>query len=234
MPEVMKRVQAVKDMRLASTDKQTQQDADTPTQFQKIRQPKKNFIALPEVSSERRNFIPIGFLSAQIVPSNKIQTLPEGTLFHFGVLCSTMHNAWMRYTCGRLKSDYSYSATIVYNNFPWPGFAVEPLSDKHRNAIEQAAQCVLDARAQFADASLADLYDPLTMPSALLKAHQKLDAAVDAAYQHSGGKKSYASDAERVAFLFELYQRITSLLPVTAVKKSSRNKNTKVIEYDQI
>jgi hypothetical protein len=234
MPEVMKRVQAVKDMRLASTDKQTQQDADTPTQFQKIRQPKKNFIALPEVSSERRNFIPIGFLSAQIVPSNKIQTLPEGTLFHFGVLCSTMHNAWMRYTCGRLKSDYSYSATIVYNNFPWPGFAVEPLSDKHRNAIEQAAQCVLDARAQFADASLADLYDPLTMPSALLKAHQKLDAAVDAAYQPSGGKKSYASDAERVAFLFELYQRITSLLPVTAVKKSSRNKNTKVIEYDQI
>jgi hypothetical protein len=222
MPEVMKRVQSVKAMRLASTDKQTQQDADTPTQFQKIRQPKKNFIALPEVSSERRNFIPIGFLSAQIVPSNKIQTLPEGTLFHFGVLCSTMHNAWMRYTCGRLKSDYSYSATIVYNNYPWPGFAGEPLSDKHRNAIEQAAQCVLDARAQFTDASLADLYDPLTMPPALLKAHQKLDTAVDAAYQPSGGKKSYASDAERVAFLFELYQRITSLLPAQAVKKKRK------------
>jgi hypothetical protein len=130
----------------------------------------------------------------------------------------------MRYTCGRLESRYSYSASIVYNNYPWPGFAGEPLSDKHRNAIEQAAQCVLDARAQFADASLADLYDPLTMPPALLKAHQKLDTAVDASYQPSGGKKTYASDAERVAFLFELYQRITSLLPAAAVKKKRYTK----------
>ena len=224
MPEVMKRVQAVKEMRLASTNKQTQQDACTPTQFQKIRQPKKNFIALPEVSSERRNFIPIGFLSAQIVPSNKIQTIPDGTVFQFGILCSSMHNAWMRFTCGRLESRYSYSASIVYNNYPWPGFAGEPLSDKHRTAIEQAAQCVLDARAQFASSSLADLYDPLTMPPALLKAHQKLDTAVDAAYQPSGGKKTYASDAERVAFLFDLYQRITSLLPKPAVKKPSKTK----------
>jgi hypothetical protein len=124
----------------------------------------------------------------------------------------------MRFTCGRLKSDFRYSNTIVYNNFPWPGFAGEALNDKHRNAIEQAAQCVLDARAQFADSSLADLYDPLTMPPALLKAHQKLDTAVDAAYQPSGGKKTYASDAERVAFLFELYQRITSLLPAPAAR----------------
>jgi hypothetical protein len=138
---------------------------------------------------------------------------PNATLLHFGVLSSTMHNAWVRATCGRLESRYRYSKDIVYNNYPWPGFAGEQLSDKHRNAIEQAAQCVLDARAQFAEASLADLYDPLTMPPALLKAHQKLDAAVDAAYQPSGGKKSYASDAERVAFLFELYQCITSLLP---------------------
>jgi hypothetical protein len=106
----------------------------------------------------------------------------------------------------------------------WPGFAGEALSDKHRNAIEQAAQCVLDARAQFADASLADLYDPLIMPPALLKAHQKLDTAVDAAYQPSGGKKTYASDAERVAFLFELYQRITSLLPAGATKKKPLNR----------
>jgi hypothetical protein len=106
----------------------------------------------------------------------------------------------------------------------WPGFAGEPLSDKHRTAIEQAAQCVLDARAQFADASLADLYDPLTMPPALLKAHQKLDTAVDAAYQPSGGKKTYASDAERVALLFELYQRISCLLPAPAVKKTRETK----------
>ncbi len=130
--------------------------------------------------------------------------------------------AWTRSVCGRLKSDFSYSISIVYNNYPWPGFVGEALSDKHRNAIEQAAQNVLDARAQFADASLADLYDPLTMPPALLKAHQKLDAAVDAAYQPSGGKKSYASDAERVAFLFELYQRITSLLPAPAVEKKRK------------
>jgi len=224
MPEVIKRVQAVKAMRIASTKAATVLLADTPSLFGELRQPKQNFIALPEVSSERRKFVPIGFLVSEIVPSNKIQTIPNGTLFQFGILNSTMHNAWMRYTCGRLKSDYSYSATIVYNNFPWPGFAGDALRDKHRNAIEQAAQCVLDARAQFADSSLADLYDPLTMPPALLKAHQKLDTAVDAAYQPSGGKKSYASDAERVAFLFELYQRITSLLPVAAAKKTRKNK----------
>jgi hypothetical protein len=123
-----------------------------------------------------------------------------------------------------MKSDYSYSPAI-YNNYPWPGFAGESLSDKHRQAIEKAAQCVLDARAQFAVASLADLYDPLTMPAALLKAHQKLDAAVDAAYMPSGGKKSYASDAERVAFLFDLYQRITSLLPAPAAKKSRKTQS---------
>ena len=129
-----------------------------------------------------------------------------------------MHNVWARVTCERLKSDFRYSKDIVYNNFPWPGFAGEPLSDKHRTAIEQAAQCALDARAQFASSSLADLYDPLTMPPVLLKAHQKLDTAVDAAYRPSGGKKTYATDAERVAFLFDLYQRITSLLPAPTRK----------------
>jgi hypothetical protein len=227
MPEVMKRVQAVKAMRLASSKSATVQLAASPAIFGELRQPKENFIAIPEVSSERRTFIPIGFLSSDIVPSNKIQTISNGTILQFGVLCSTMHNAWMRYTCGRLESRYSYSATIVYNNYPWPGFAGEPLSDKHRTAIEQAAQCVLDARAQFASSSLADLYDPLTMPPALLKAHQKLDTAVDAAYQPSGGKKSYASDAERVAFLFELYQRITSLLPAAAGHQTRPSKSSK-------
>lgn len=222
MPEVMKRVQAVKEMRLSSSDKQTQQDAGTPTQFQKIRQPKSNYLLIPSVSSERRHYVPIGFINGNVIVSNLVYAVPDATLFHFGVMTSSMHNAFMRFTCGRLKSDFLYSSTIVYNNFPWPGFAGEPLSDKHRQAIEQAAQGVLDARAQFAGASLADLYDPLTMPPALLKAHQKLDAAVDAAYVPSGGKKTYASDAERVAFLFELYQRITSLLP--AAKKACKFK----------
>jgi hypothetical protein len=225
MPEVIKRVQAVKDMRLASTDKQTQQDAGTPTQFQKIRQPASNYLLIPSVSSERRSYVPIGFMDANVVVSNLVYAVPDATLFHFGVMTSAMHNAFMRFTCGRLKSDVRYSNTIVYNNYPWPGSAGEPLSDKHRNAIEQAAKGVLDARAQFADASLADLYDPLTMPPALLKAHQKLDTAVDAAYQPSGGKKSYASDAERVAFLFDLYKRITSLLPAPAAKKTRKPKS---------
>ena len=133
-----------------------------------------------------------------------------------------MHNAWVRATCGRLESRFRYSNTIVYNNYPWPGFAGEPLNDKHRTAIEQAAQCVLDARAQFASSSLADLYDPLTMPPVLLKAHQKLDTAVDAAYRPSGGKKTYATDADRVAFLFDLYRRITSLLPAAKLSKAKR------------
>ena len=226
MPEVMKRVQGVKAMRLASSKSATVQLASSPAVFGELRQPRANFLALPEVSSERREFLPIGFLNSEIIPSNKIQTIPDGTLFQFGVLCSTMHNAWMRQTCGRLESRYSYSNTIVYNNYPWPGFAGEALSDKHSNAIEQAAQCVLDARAQFKGASLADLYDPLTMPPALHKAHQKLDTAVDAAYQPSGGKKTYATDAERVAFLFDLYQRITSLLPASVDKKTYKSKTT--------
>jgi hypothetical protein len=213
MPHVLKRVEGVRAMREASTKPATVALASTPTLFGEIRQPKsKRYLAIPKVSSERRQFIPIGYLDGEVICGDKIFFVDDASLLTFGVLTSTMHNAWMRYTCGRLKSDYSYSNTIVYNNYPWPGFAGEALSDKHRNAIEQAAQCVLDARAQFADASLADLYDPLTMPPALLKAHQKLDAAVDAAYQPSGGKKTYATDAERVAFLFELYQRITSLL----------------------
>ena len=138
----------------------------------------------------------------------------DATTYHFAILTSTMHNAWVRTTCGRLKSDFRYSAAIVYNNFPWP----DPPGDTHRANVEAAAQSVLDARAQFPGSTLADLYDPLAMPPALLKAHQKLDAAVDAAY----GKKANAfkSDAERVAFLFERYQQLTSLLPAASAKRT--------------
>ena len=130
----------------------------------------------------------------------------------------------MRSVCGRLKSDYRYSAGIVYNNFPWPlcsscnARGTDSPADKTRQAIEAAAQAVLDARAAFPDATLADLYDPLSMPSALLKAHQKLDTAVDKAY----GKTGFKSDAERVAFLFARYQTLTSLLPVAALKRSRK------------
>jgi hypothetical protein len=214
LPHVMKCVEMVRKTRLTSSRATTRELASTPTLFGEIRQPQsERYLAIPKVSSERRQFIPIGHLDNEVICGDKIFFVDDDSLFTFGVLTSTMHNAWMRQTCGRLESRYSYSNTIVYNNYPWPGFAGEPLSDKHRTAVEQAAQCVLDARAQFPGSSLADLYDPLTMPPALLKAHQKLDTAVDAAYQPSGGKKTYTTDAERVAFLFDLYQRITSLLP---------------------
>jgi hypothetical protein len=224
IPFLRSRLDAVRKFRLESSRAATRDLASTPTEFAFISHTGGSYLVVPSVSSERRNYIPIGFDSGESIVSNLCLAIYDATLFHFGVMTSAMHNAFMRFTCGRLESRFRYSNTIVYNNYPWPGFAGEPLSDKHRNAIEQAAQCVLDARAQFADASLADLYDPLTMPPALLKAHQKLDTAVDAAYQPSGGKKSYASDAERVAFLFELYQQITSLLPGSTAKKTRKAK----------
>ena len=223
---IIERAAKVRAARASSKNPASQKAAQTPTLFFSERQPGTPYIAIPRTSSERRRYVPLAFLEPDVVANTDVFVISSATLFHFGVLTSAMHNAWIRFTCGRLKSDYRYSASIVYNNFPWPGFAGEPLSDKHRTAIEQAAQGVLDARAQFANSSLADLYDPLTMPPALLKAHQKLDTAVDAAYQPSGGKKSYASDAERVAFLFELYQRVTSLLPIAATKKTRKTKST--------
>ncbi|HOY70839.1 MAG TPA: class I SAM-dependent DNA methyltransferase [Methylotenera sp.] len=210
MPHVLARVEKVKKMRLASKKLPTQALATQPTRFGELRQPKANYLAIPRVSSERRLFIPIGFLPATFIAGDKLQTIENATNFHFGILSSTMHNAWMRAVCGRLESRYSYSAGIVYNNFPWP----EP-TEKQTHNIESAAKAVLAARAAHPNASLADLYDPLTMPAILLKAHQVLDKAVDAAY----GYKSAQTDAARVAFLFARYQQITSLLPVEKSKK---------------
>jgi hypothetical protein len=235
MPHILERVEKVKQMRLASKKLPTQALAAQPMCFGELRQPKTDYLAIPRVSSERRLFIPIGFLPATFIAGDKFQTIENATNFHFGVLSSTMHNAWMRAVCGRMKSDYSYSASIVYNNFPWPVIASQsetwakqstapntglprrpitsepraPRNDKHVVMIEACAQAVLDARAVHTNASLADLYDPLTMPANLLKAHQALDKAIDAAY----GYKGAATDAARVAFLFERYQQITSLLP---------------------
>jgi hypothetical protein len=228
MPLAMRRVQAVKASRLASKSPPTQKLATTPTRFHVENMPTSPYLVLPEVSSERRQFIPLGFEQPATLCSNLVKIAPGATPFHFGVLSSTMHNAWVRFTCGRLKSDYRYSKDIVYNNFPWPGCTGESLAEAQRSAIEAAAQAVLDARAQFPGATLADLYDPLTMPPALLKAHHKLDAVVDKAYQSSGGNKTYPSDAERVAFLFGLYQRITSLLPTAPVKGKRQPRKPKV------
>lgn len=214
LPLVMQRVQAVKAFRLESKRQATNELAATPTQFAFVSHPDSNYLLFPSVSSERRNFIPIGFMPPEVIASNLCLIVPNATVYHFGILTSSMHMAWVRYTCGRMKSDYRYSNSIVYNNFPWPD---EP-TDKQRAAIEAAAQAVLDARAQFPQSSLADLYDPLTMPPALVKAHQALDRAVDACYR----KAAFASDAQRVEFLFERYRQLTSLLPTA--KKYSRSR----------
>ncbi|MES1994075.1 MAG: DNA methyltransferase [Pseudomonadota bacterium] len=218
MPESLKRVEAVRQNRLASKSAPTRKLAATPTRFHVENIPDEPYLVIPEVSSERRKFIPFGYVLPSTLASNKLRILRGGTLHHFGVLTSTMHMAWVRQVTGRLKSDFQYSVGIVYNNFPWPIDA----NDAQRDAIAKAAQGVLDARAAFPDATLADLYDPLSMPPALVKAHQALDRAVDGAYAPSGGKKSWASDAERVAFLFALYQRLTSLLPVATAPKKRR------------
>ncbi len=217
MPEAMKRVEAVRKYRMDSKSAPTRKIAPTPTRFHVENMPDSDFLVIPEVSSERRVYIPLGFLGPETLCSNLIKIVPQATRYHFGVLSSAMHMAWTRTVCGRLESRYRYSAGIVYNNFPWP----QAQTDKQKQAIEDAAQAVLDARAQFPDASLADLYDPLTMPEALTKAHHKLDAAVDSAY----AKRKFAGDTDRVAFLFELYQKITSPLESKKVTRRKRAKN---------
>lgn len=228
MPKVQARIQAVKTMREASSDKQTQKDAATPWLFQKIRQPSDgNFLIIPRVSSESRRFIPIGYLSYETVVSDLVFTLPNATLYHFGILSSTMHNAFMRTVAGRLKSDYRYSNTVVYNNFPFPKSCRMPSEndrpDPLRTAVETAAQAVLDARRQYRreareaglpEPTLAELYAPDAGYTALDKAHAALDKAVDKAYDYKTGKNT-DDEAERTAFLFELY------------RKAIENENTK-------
>ena len=229
-PLVLQRIEQVRQFRQRSQRAATAALAAMPTLFGELRQPTGNYLYIPKTSSERRTYVPIGFMPPEALINNTSLFVDHATLREFGILCSTMHNAWMRAVGGRLKNDFRYSAAIVYNNFPWPDLPAEleqnqprAMAHKARAAIETAAQAVLDARAAFPGSSLADLYDPLTMPPALLKAHQKLDAFVDAAYALCGGKKTWKNDAERVAFLFERYQRLTSLLP-TAKAKTRRKR----------
>ena len=198
MPECMKRVQAVRDYRLKSPSKGTVKLAEKPTRFHVENMPRGTYVVIPEVSSERRRYVPIGFMTPDILCSNLVKIVPEATLYHFGVLTSNVHMAWMRTVCGRLKSDYRYSKDIVYNNFPWP----EP-TEEQKARIEQTAQEILDARALYPDASLADLYDPLTMPPELLKAHQANDKAVMQAY---GMPIKDTDEPTCVAWLMKLYQ----------------------------
>jgi hypothetical protein len=202
MPEVMKRVDAVRQFRLKSKRENTLKLALTPTRFEIENMPATPFVIVPEVSSERRTYIPMGFLTPEFLCSNLVKIVPGATLYHFGVLTSGMHMAWVRYVCGRLESRYRYSIGIVYNNFPWP----DP-TDKQKAAIERAAKMVLEVRNKYPKASLADLYDPLAMPSELLQAHNALDAEVEKAY----GKR-FNSDISRVEFLFERYKELTNNL----------------------
>jgi hypothetical protein len=218
MPHVLERIEKVKQMRLASTKLPTKASAQTPSIFTEIRQPNTNYLAIPEVSSERRKYIPIGFLEPTIISSNKIQLVPSATLYLFGILTSEMHMTWMKYVCGRLESRYSYSSTIVYNNYPFP----ENVSDKQKQKVETAAQKVLDTRAKYPDSSLADLYDPLTMPPDLVKAHQSLDKAVDLCYR----PQPFVSELNRIEYLFSLYEALSAPLFKVEKKKRSRKKDS--------
>jgi hypothetical protein len=252
---VLERVEAVRRFREASSAGPTRKAAATPARFFFVSQPAGDYILVPEVSSERRRYVPIGWMSADVVSSNKNYLIAEPDLYIFGLLQSAMHMSWLATVSGRLESRFQYSASMVYNNFPWPDLPSpggsrdggqvsdevlsrtdvgaisattrRPLSTekphKHRVAIETAAQGVLDARALFPRSTLADLYDPLSMPPALVKAHHVLDRAVDAAYraaEKAAGRKppKLGSDAERVAFLFQRYQTLTSLLPPAKAK----------------
>jgi hypothetical protein len=189
--------------------------ADIPHLFAQIAQPKNgNYIVIPKVSSEKRKYIPMGFLSSDIIASDLVFIVPNATKYHFGVLTSTMHMAWTRYVCGRLKSDYRYSKDIVYNNFPWPDS-----TEKQRKVIEELAQEVLTVREKFPKSNLAALYDPFTMPKDLLKAHQKLDKAVESAYG-----RSFDDDSQRVAYLFEMYQKLSGELFVEGKKRGKGRK----------
>ena len=200
-PLIVAHIQKVRERRESSSREATRKLAQTPSLFGEIRQPESgHYLLVPSTSSERRKYIPIGFMNSSDISSNANLLVPNATLYEFGVLTSQMHMAWMRTVCGRLKSDYRYSAQIVYNNFPWPD-----VSEAQKATIMQKAQAVLDARAQFPDSSLADLYDPNTMPPVLTKAHAALDSAVDKLYR----KTAFPDDAARVALLFELYGKKT-------------------------
>ena len=212
--KIKNRVEAVKKWRSNSSRANTKKLADTPAIFAEIRQPESSYLAFPTVSSENRKYIPIKFIEPNIIASNQIYLLANANMFQFGVLTSNMHMAWVRYVCGRLKSDYRYSASIVYNNFPWP----ENPTDKQIKIVEEKAQNVLDARKEFPNNSLADLYDPILMLPALVKAHQELDKAVDLCYR----PQPFPNETKRIEFLFELYEKYTN--PLLSTKKSKKTK----------
>jgi hypothetical protein len=212
--EVMNRLAKIKEFRSKSDRTATKKYASYPSLFVEIRQPDTDYIIIPRHSSENRQYIPIGFLDKNIIAGDATSFIPNATPYEFGILTSTMHMAWTRYVCGRIKSDYRYSNTIVYNNFPWPS-----PTEKQKQVIIKEAQGVLEARNKFPELSLAELYDTTSMIPELVKAHQKLDKAVEAAYGHA-----FDDDGQRVAYLFELYQKLTGELFVEGKKRGKGRK----------
>lgn len=222
LPAVIRRIAGVREHREASSRSITNQLAATPTLFGEDRQPDDDYLAIPSISSERRNYIPMAFLPCEVIGNNKLLLLPGANVFHFGVLMSAIHIAWVRQVTGRLKSDFQYSVQLVYNNYPWP----EPTPEQ-RAKVETCAAAVLAAREPHLPprgmSTLADLYDPLTMPPALSKAHADLDRAVERCYR----VESFRSDRERVEHLFRLYEQLTApLLPASPRTKSKRSETT--------
>jgi type I restriction-modification system DNA methylase subunit len=211
---IIDRVEKVKNFRLSSPKKRTNHWAKFPTLFSEDRQPTKRYLLFPKVSSEKRVYIPFAFIEPDFIINNTASYIENATTYLFGIVESFMHMTWMRYVCGRMKSDYIYSNSIVYNNYPWP----ENPTDKQKQTIETCAQKVLDTRAKYTNSSLADLYDPLTMPPDLVKAHNELDKAVDLAYR----PQAFTTEAKRMEFLFELYERYTAGL--FAVEKLTKKK----------
>ena len=214
LPKVRERVARVREFRLASKRPSTQALATTPTLYQVNTIPTEPFLVVPEVSSERRDYIPIAWLEPPVIPAHTVRILPNASLQQFGLLTSAMHMAWLSHVGGRLKSDYRYAIGLVYNTFPLPP---SPRRDGFQ-ALEPLAQAVLDARAAHPEATLADLYDPDVMPPNLRKAHQALDRAVDRLYRRSG----FASERERVEYLLGLYEKLVA--PLTAEAKPKRRR----------
>lgn len=198
-PMILERVNKVREFRLSSTRANTKKAAENPTLFASILEHKNQYIAIPKVSSQNRRYIPMDYLDGEIIPGDKLFTMPNASFYEFGVLMSNVHMAWMRAVCGRLKSDYSYSNTIVYNNFPWP-----VVTEKNREQIEKSAQEILKARTLYPNSNLAALYDPLTMPAELRRAHTANDKAVMAAY----GFSTKMTEADCVGELMKLYQKM--------------------------
>lgn len=214
LPGIVERIRKVREYRQASRSAPTRALAATPGAFHVTVIPDRPFLVLPEVSSERREYMPIGWLEPPVIPSNKLRILPDATLAHFALLTSAMHMAWMRLVTGRLKSDYQYGIGIVYNTFPLPPGGPKRVATQR---IEALAQAVLDARAAHPEATLADLYDPDTMPADLRAAHHALDRAVDRLYRRQG----FGSEIERAEFLLGMYETMTAGL---ASKKKRRKR----------